>query len=190
MRLCLRLLLPMLCLGLWGNAQAELPNAPIERIDLDRYLGPWHEVARLPNRFQKSCVSDTTATYVAGDNGEVVVRNACTTDKGEKISVEGVARVVVPGSGKLKVRFAPRWLAWLPVWADYWVVDLDPDYRWAVVGGPTRKYLWILSRDPVLDAEVFAGIKTRAAARGYAVDRLLITETQGGDASAGLSSGR
>lgn len=188
LRLCL--LLPWLCLGLWGNAQAELPNVPIERIDLNRYLGTWHEVARLPNRFQKNCVSDTTATYAAGDNGEIVVRNACMTDKGESTSVDGVARVVVPGSGKLKVRFAPRWLAWLPVWAPYWVVDLDPDYRWAVVGGPTRKYLWILSRDPVLDAEVFAGIKTRAAARGYAVDRLTIPQMPRGEAAASVSNGR
>lgn len=164
-------------LGLSGVAHAALPNAPVERIDLERYLGTWHEVARMPNRYQDDCVSGTTATYLRGEDGEIAVRNACTTGDGERISVDGVAREVVSGSGNLQVRFAPRWLAWLPVWADYWVLDLDPDYRWAVVGGPTRKFLWVLARDPQLDPEIFEGIKARAAARGYAVERLWVADT-------------
>jgi apolipoprotein D and lipocalin family protein len=73
------------------------------------------------------------------------------------------------------VRFAPRWLAWLPmVWADYWVIELDPDYRWAVVGSPSRKYLWVLSRTPSMDAGQFRAIRNRAAARGYPVERLVM----------------
>ncbi len=173
----LRLLLLGCMLGLTGAAHAALPNEPVERIDLARYLGTWHEVARMPNRYQEDCVSGTTATYLRGEDGEIVVRNACTTGDGERISVDGVAREVVSGSGNLQVRFAPRWLAWLPVWADYWVLDLDPDYRWAVVGGPTRKFLWVLARDPQLDPDVFDGIKARAAARGYAVERLWVADT-------------
>ncbi|HQW81096.1 MAG: lipocalin family protein [Rhodanobacteraceae bacterium] len=176
MRLQSFFLLPIVLLA--GNAQASLPNSPLERLDLARYLGTWFEVARLPNRYQQECVTGTTATYFRDDRGEIVVRNQCTTANGEAISVDGVAREVVAGSGNLAVRFAPRWLAWLPVWADYWVIDLDPDYRWAVVGGPKRKFLWVLAREPQLDAEVFAAIKQRAAARGYAVERLWLADTQ------------
>ncbi|HWT16686.1 MAG TPA: lipocalin family protein [Patescibacteria group bacterium] len=173
----LHLTLLLCAIGVAGAARAELPNQPVERIELDRYLGTWHEVARLPNRYQDDCISGTTATYLRGEDGEIVVRNACTADDGERLSVDGVAREVVSGSGNLQVRFAPRWLAWLPVWADYWVLDLDPDYRWAVVGGPTRKFLWVLAREPQLDPVVFDGIKTRAAARGYAVERLWVADT-------------
>lgn len=173
----LRTILLLCALGPMGAARAALPNEPVERIDLERYLGTWFEVARLPNRYQDDCVSGTTANYGRGEDGEIVVRNACTTADGERISVDGVGREVVSGSGNLQVRFAPRWLAWLPVWADYWVLDLDPDYRWAVVGGPTRKFLWVLARDPQLEPEVFEGIKARAAARGYAVERLWVADT-------------
>ncbi len=173
----LRLFLLGCIVGMTGAAHAALPNEPVERIDLERYLGTWQEVARMPNRYQEDCVSGTTATYLRDDDGEIVVRNACTTAEGERMSVDGVAREVVSGSGNLQVRFAPRWLAWLPVWADYWVLDLDADYRWAVVGGPTRKFLWVLARDPQLDPEVFEGIKARAAARGYAVERLWVADT-------------
>ena len=172
----MQLFLLLGALGLSGATGAALPNEPVERIDLERYLGTWHEVARLPNRYQDDCVTGTTATYFRDADGEIVVRNACTTAEGERMSVDGVAREVVSGSGHLQVRFAPRWLAWLPVWAEYWVLDLDPDYRWAVVGGPTRKFLWVLARDPQLDPAVFEGIKTRAAARGYAVERLWVAD--------------
>lgn len=173
----LRLFLLGCVVGLTGVAHATLPNEPVERIDLERYLGTWHEVARLPNRYQDDCVSGTTATYFRDEDGEIVVRNACTAADGERISVDGVGREVVAGSGHLQVRFAPRWLAWLPVWAEYWVLDLDPDYRWALVGGPTRKFLWVLARDPQLDPAVFEDIKARAAARGYEVERLWVADT-------------
>ena len=87
-----------------GAVHAALPNEPVERIDLERYLGTWHEVARMPNRYQEDCVSGTTATYLRDDDGEIVVRNACTTAEGERMSVDGVAREVVSGSGNLQVR--------------------------------------------------------------------------------------
>lgn len=186
----LRLLLLLGAAGLAATARAALPNEPVERIELERYLGTWHEVARLPNRYQDDCVTGTTATYFRDEDGEIVVRNACTTAEGERMSVDGVAREVVSGSGHLQVRFAPRWLAWLPVWAEYWVLDLDPDYRWAVVGGPTRKFLWVLARDPQLEPEVFEGIKARAAARGYAVERLWVADTLRADATTRVADRR
>ena len=60
------------------------------------------------------------------------------------------------------------------VWADYWVVELDPEYRWAVVGGPSRKYLWILSRTPTMDRTQYDAIRARAAQRGYPVEKLVL----------------
>jgi apolipoprotein D and lipocalin family protein len=75
----------------------------------------------------------------------------------------------------LEVRFAPNWLSWLPfVWADYWVIDLDPGYTWAVVGEPDRDYLWILSREPAMDRVLFEQIKARAIAMGYDLGPLIM----------------
>ncbi|MBU6249079.1 MAG: lipocalin family protein [Xanthomonadaceae bacterium] len=157
------------------GAHAEtLPNRPVPQLDLDRYLGQWHEIAHLPMFFQRQCIDTITATYTRRPDGTVSVHNACRTAKGMDAS-DGVARRVDDHSGALKVRFAPAWLGWLPmVWADYWVVELDPDYRWAVVGSPSRKYLWVLSREPRMDTATFRGIRERAAARGYPVDKLVM----------------
>jgi apolipoprotein D and lipocalin family protein len=153
----------------------RLVNQPIPSLDLQRYAGRWHEIAHLPMYFQRHCVDDITATYTPRADGKVAVHNACRDETGAMQSSDGVARTVPGKPGALKVRFAPDWLAWLPwVWADYWVVDLDPDYRWAVVGGPSRKYMWVLSRSPTMDRALFEQIRDRAAQRGYVVDRLVI----------------
>jgi apolipoprotein D and lipocalin family protein len=154
---------------------APLPNESVPALDLKRYAGKWHEIARLPMYFQRKCVANTTATYTPRADGLVGVRNACDDKDGRQMVSAGTARPVPGHPGRLQVRFAPEWLAWAPmVWADYWVVDLDPDYRWAVVGGPSRKYLWILSRTPSMDRAQYAVIRARAARRGYPVDQLLL----------------
>jgi apolipoprotein D and lipocalin family protein len=156
-------------------AAATLPNQPLPELDTQRYLGTWHEIAHLPMFFQRQCVDSITATYTRRPDGQIAVRNACRTESGETDEAVGVARPVPGKAAALEVRFAPEWLDWLPlVWADYWVVDLDPGYQWAVVGGPSRKYLWILSRTPSMDTSVFEQIRKRAAQRGYAIDRLIL----------------
>jgi apolipoprotein D and lipocalin family protein len=156
------------------SVEAPLENAPVATLDLDRYAGRWHEIAHLPMFFQRQCVGDITATYTRQPDGRIEVRNACRTTSGERDESVGVARAVPGTPGALKVRFAPAWLGWVPgIWADYWVVDLDPAYRWAVVGGPSRKYLWVLSREPVMSQATFDGIRARAARRGYPVRDLL-----------------
>ncbi|HET6431321.1 MAG TPA: lipocalin family protein [Dyella sp.] len=153
---------------------ASLPNRPVTTLELERYAGTWHEIAHLPLFFQRKCIDTITATYTPRADGTLAVHNACRTAKGMDAS-DGVARPTGGASGALQVRFAPRWLAWLPmVWADYWVIELDPDYRWAVVGSPSRKYLWVLSRTPSMDAGQFRAIRNRAAARGYPVERLVM----------------
>lgn len=158
-----------------SSAHAAESNIPVPALDLPRYAGRWHEIAHLPMFFQRKCASDITADYTLRDDGRVGVRNACRTADGTQQVSEGVARTVPGHPGRLQVRFAPGWLSWVPgVWADYWVVELDPDYRWAVVGGPSRKYLWILSREPTMPQSRFDAIRARAAARGYPVERLVM----------------
>lgn len=167
-----------------ASVQAAEPNASVPTLDLQRYAGTWHEIAHLPMFFQRKCVSDITAQYTPRADGSIDVRNACRTAQGEQQVSEGLARPVAGHPGRLQVRFAPGWLSWVPgVWADYWVVELDPDYRWAVVGGPSRKYLWVLSRKPGMPRAQFDAIRARAAARGYPVEKLVIAAPLRADAA-------
>ncbi|HEY4293337.1 lipocalin family protein [Luteibacter sp.] len=156
---------------------ATAPVTPVSHLDLERYTGTWHEIARLPMYFQRKCTGPVTATYTLRADGTVAVHNECVTADGGTISSDGVARRPEPFSqGKLQVRFAPKWLSWLPmVWADYWVIALDDDYRWAMVGQPGRKYLWILSRTPQLDEPTFSSLKKNAATMGYDLAPLVIS---------------
>lgn len=161
---------------LFATSVPALANQPVPELDLARYAGTWHEIARLPMYFQRKCIDNITATYTARKDGSIEVRNACRTADGEKIESIGEALPVAGHPGQLKVRFAPGWLSWLPfVWADYWVIDLDPDYGWAVVGGPGQKYLWVLSRTPTMDKDVFERIKATAGRRGYPVANLVMS---------------
>lgn len=156
-------------------AQVAAPE-PVPALDLARYAGTWHEIARYPNWFQRNCAADVTATYTLRGDGTVGVLNACRKADGETISAAGVARRpdAARAPAKLEVRFAPDWLAWLPlVWADYWVVDLAPDYAYALVGEPTREYFWILARAPRLDDATYARLLERARALGYDPARLV-----------------
>lgn len=154
-------------------ADAPLPNRAVDTLDLQRYSGQWHEIAHLPMFFQRKCIDTITATYTPQPDGTIEVRNACRTKDGTMDASIGAARTVAGKPGQLEVRFAPRWLSWLPmVWADYWVIDLDPDYQWAVVGGPSQKYLWILSRTPTMERSLFQQIKSDAQRRGYPVEKL------------------
>lgn len=144
------------------------PVRAVSELDIDRYAGQWHEIAHLPVSFQKKCVGDITAHYGLRSDGRISVSNACRIESGDRIVAEGVARPVAGEPGQLQVRFAPDWLSWMPlVWADYWVIALDPEYQWAMVGEPGHKYLWILSRPPEMDRNVFNQLKAKAEAMGY-----------------------
>lgn len=152
---------------------ADLALETVPSVDLQRYVGRWHQIAYYPNRFQRACTRATTAEYSERSDGTLRVVNTCQTDSGEK-RAEGVARVV--GPGKLEVRFAPAWLSFLPfVWGDYWIIELASDYSYAVVGAPSRKYLWILARSPALDEATYSGIVERLPARGYDPAKLVRT---------------
>ncbi|HVH27212.1 MAG TPA: lipocalin family protein [Vicinamibacterales bacterium] len=163
-------------LMLAGPLQSE-PVRTVDAVDLDRYLGDWFEIARFTNRFQRSCAGDVRATYARRPDGRIDVVNRCRTSDGRTIDARGVARVVdACTSAKLKVRFAPAFLSFMPfVWGDYWIVGLADDYSWAVVGSPDRAYLWILARARAMDAASLAAARAAARENGFDADRLVMT---------------
>lgn len=149
----------------------------VPSVDLPRYTGKWYEIARLPNKFQKDCVGEVTATYSLLREGRLKVVNECRKERGVA-RVEGEARLRDKNgpNSKLKVRFAPSWLSWLPfVWGDYWIIELAPDYSYSVVGTPDRKYLWILSRTAEMEAGTYKRVIEKAAAQGFDVSKLMKT---------------
>lgn len=153
-----------------GAAEEPQPVEAVPAVDLERYSGRWHEIARLPNRFQDDCACCVTATYARREDGGITVVNECRTVDGATKSVEGEARLASEsGSGaKLEVRFAPRFLSFLGfVWGDYWILDLDEDYSRALVGAPDRKYLWVLSREPTMPEEAYAAFMDKAREMGF-----------------------
>lgn len=160
-------------------AAASRPLDTIPALDLPRYMGRWHEIARFPNWFQKKCVAAATADYSLRPDGSVRVVNRCRTGDGAVSVAEAEGRRVGPeGSARLRVRFAPAWLSFLPfVWGKYWVVDLDPGYRLVAVGEPGRDYLWILSRTPQVAQADYEALRARLAAKGFDVTKLQVTGT-------------
>lgn len=170
-------LLALLLLGACATTQREPPET-VAQVDLRRYAGTWYEIARLPNSFQdglgRSCV-DTTATYTLLADGALEVVNRCrNADSGREVVATGTARVV-EGSGNAKLRVTFFW----PFRGDYWVIGLDPRYRWAVVGDPDRERLWILSRRPAMSPGDYAQAVGIAAAQGFPVARLQPTPQPG-----------
>jgi apolipoprotein D and lipocalin family protein len=162
-------------LALMSAAQAQLaPLQTVPSVDVPRYMGTWHEIAKYPNWFQKKCVSSTQATYSLQADGRVQVLNRCKTDKGEWSEALGAARQMGgPTSAQLKVRFAPEWLSFIPlVWGDYWIIDLDPDYQWVVVSEPKREYLWILSRTPQMSAATYQSLLGKLNTLGFDLKRI------------------
>jgi len=158
--------------GVHAAPQADTPSgggvlAPVSRVDLARYAGIWHEIARIPNRFQQQCARDTLARYTLRADGRIDVVNQCVRRDGSLDQARGIARVVDADTrAKLKVSLVSL-LGWRPFWGDYWIVGLDPNYRWAVVGAPNRKYGWILARSKTLDPDTLQTIATIIERNGY-----------------------
>lgn len=142
----------------------------VASVDLQRYAGMWYEIANYPMTFQRQCVGDTVAHYMPREDGRIEVLNRCATKGGDIDEADGVA-TAVPGSGNAKLEVSFFW----PFKGDYWVIGLDPDYRWSVVGTPTRKYLWILSRTPSLPQAELDRALDAARAQGYDLQPLQYT---------------
>jgi apolipoprotein D and lipocalin family protein len=172
MKLYLLGLLALVLVG-QGQAQAEDELQTVPYVDVKSYMGKWYEIASIPQIFATGCVG-STADYSLLKTGEVLVYNSCWLHsfEGRRNSAVGRARVADPETNsKLIVRF-PR----NPFEGKYWIIELDKDYQYAVVGHPSRDYAWILSRTPQMDPGILEELMTRLEFRhGYDVSRLEMT---------------
>lgn len=144
------------------------PPQTVTHVDLSRYTGTWHEIARYPNTFQRQC-GPATATYELQKSGTIAVINRCMTREGLK-EARGTAKVVDPlTNARLKVSF------FWPFYGDYWILALGDAYDYAVVGTPDRRYLWILSRTPDMDEHLFATLREKCRDLGFDPGRIVKT---------------
>lgn len=165
-------------IGVETAAAQSRPLAVVDSLDIVKFMGKWHEVARLPNPHQKDCVSDVTAHYTLRGDGEFEVINQCVKEDGTVSRSEGTARNADPDlpMSVMEVRFAPGVMSWLPsAWGDYWVLAVEGDYAYALVGTPDRKNLWLLSRHPAADEEVVALLLQYAQHLGFDTRRVELT---------------
>ncbi|TYG60000.1 hypothetical protein ES288_D07G032100v1 [Gossypium darwinii] len=146
----------------------------VKNLDIKRYMGKWYEIASFPSFFQPKKGENTSAFYTLNEDGTVHVLNV-TFVNGKKDSIEGTAYKADPKSdeAKLKVKFyVPPFLPIIPVTGDYWVLYIDEDYQYVLVGGPTKKYLWILCRQKHMDEEIYNILEQKAKDLGYDVSKL------------------
>jgi apolipoprotein D and lipocalin family protein len=153
------------------------PVTSVGAVDLVRYVGKWYEIAAYPMYFQRQCVADTTAEYALRADGDIAVVNRCRTEDGSD-RAEGRAWPV-PGTGNAQLKVSFFW----PFRSDYWILGLDADYQWAVVGHPDRRYLWVLSRTPRLSREQLETALRAAASQGFDLARLRYTRQSQSPAS-------
>jgi apolipoprotein D and lipocalin family protein len=166
------LLLLLSCASQKKQAAAPLEAVPF--VDLTRYIGQWYEISRYPHRFQEGCVG-SRATYSMREDGKIAVLNECYEGSfsGKLRNAKGTAKVVDKQSNaKLTVSF------FWPFSGDYWIIDLGREYEYAVVGHPSRTYLWILSRTKKMDEKLYKEILERLQAKGYDTTKLISTRQE------------
>jgi apolipoprotein D and lipocalin family protein len=156
-----------LLIGLGAAAAEDAPLRTVETVDVARYMGLWYSIASIPTSFERQCVQGTTAEYTLLENGKIQVVNTCYDSEGNPDIARGRAWLPNPQeTAKLKVSFV-QFLGFWWFGGAYWVIDLAPDYSYAVVGHPARTFGWILSRTPTLPEDVLSGIVERLEAQGY-----------------------
>ena len=158
-------------------AQSKSLNT-VDKIELDRYLGVWYEVARKPMYFQNQCDRDVSATYTLNENGNVTVDNRCYSKDGKLKQSIGEAFVQnAPFNSKLKVSFLPEAVRWLPVGrGSYWILKIDDHYQTVLVGEPQRKYMWVLSRSAQADQAIVKEYLEYAKSLGYDLSDIIHTK--------------
>jgi len=160
----------LLLLALLAACQtASAPLPVVEDVDLARYAGRWYEIASFPQRFQRGCVA-TMAVYTLREDGRIRVENSCRDGSfdGTLRRADGVAWLADPDGSRAKLKVQFFW----PFRGDYWILVLDPDYRYTVVGHPSREYLWILARTPTLDESLYARLVEQIERLGFDPTRL------------------
>jgi apolipoprotein D and lipocalin family protein len=171
---------------LWGSAIAvtgffvlrqaggEKAMPTVKQVDLERYQGRWFEVARLPLVWENKCASDVTATYTLRADGKVDVLNQCRKRDGSMTRSHGRAKVAAGDGSNARLKVTFFW----PFYGDYWILDLDPEYRWALVGTPNRKNLWVLSRTPKLKTDVLERLLRQAKELGFSTHGMIYTNQE------------
>lgn len=165
-------------IGLPVAVRPSRPLPTVEHLDIHRYCGTWHEIARLPLKEEEQCARDVTAEYLPDGQGGLIVVNRCVQADGSVKQAHGAARLPDGNHpGQLEVAFAPRFLRWWPgAWADYWVLFVDDQYQTALVGTPDRDGLWVLSRRPEMPPADFEALKALALRYDFDTSRLMMTE--------------
>lgn len=166
-------------LGMATMAYAQTkPLHVVEKVELDKYLGVWYEVARNPMYFQNKCDRDVSATYTLNENGNIAVDNRCYAQDGKLNQSSGEAFVQnAPFNSKLKVSFLPESIRWLPVGrGDYWILKIADDYQTVLVGEPKRKYMWVLSRSAQPDPAVVKEYLDYAQSVGFDLSDIIHTK--------------
>lgn len=163
-------------LGLGACSSTNYPSLQtVDSVDLDRYQGEWHEIARIDHWFQEGCIN-STANYSFRDDGDIKVLNQCDVENsdGEKDEAIGRAWVVDEQSNaKLKVQFPLKGIK-LPFLAgDYWIIALEENYQYAMIGDPKREYLWILARNEELPQADLDNLLALANDAGFPTDKLI-----------------
>jgi apolipoprotein D and lipocalin family protein len=151
----------------YSSSTKELPT--VAKVDIQKYAGQWYEIARFPNRFEKGLVC-VTANYSVKENGKIeVINSGHLTDDIQKIkTAKGIAWI--PNEkypGRLKVRF------FWPFSGKYYIIALDRNYQYVLVGDPSRKFLWVLSRTKVLSDEVYSKLLEIAKENGFDIGKLI-----------------
>lgn len=161
----------LICLLLCGCTGLPVNTAPVDNFEIERYLGVWYEIARFDHSFERG-LSHVSATYTMKDDGSIrVVNRGYSRQKGNWKTAEGSAAFVSSDKvGHLKVSFFG------PFYSSYVILAIDPAYRYALVCGPNKDYLWLLSRQSTMDASTFNHLVNTAQAMGFATSELLLVE--------------
>jgi apolipoprotein D and lipocalin family protein len=161
----------------------------IPSLDLNRYLGKWYEICRLPLRWEDTGATDITARYFLNESGTVRVDNRCFDEEGEPTRAVAEATPQDEAKSRLKVNFLPEYLRWLPFTSgDYWVLKIDADYTTSLVGTPDRKNLWILSRTPELSTAIREDYLAEARRQGFDLSELITPVHTGRDVTDDLAT--
>jgi apolipoprotein D and lipocalin family protein len=152
-----------------GCKASNPPLETVPEVDLKRYVGVWYEIAAFPQYFEKGCTC-TSAEYQPTDKNYIKVINKC--QKSGKLSKAVGKAFIVPNSGNAKLKVQFFW----PFRGNYWIIELDPEYQWAVVGEASRKYLWILARNQFLDENIYNDLLKRISNKGFDISKIQITK--------------
>lgn len=165
----IKILLTFITLFFVGCSSHNAPLKTVEKVDINQYLGTWYEIARYEHSFEKGC-SNVSATYSLQADGKISVLNSCTKEDGKINKANGIAYALDESFSKLKVSF------FRPFYGNYQILMLDEDYRYAVIGEPSREYFWILSRTKVLDKSTLEYIQNKMPSLGYSTSKLIWTK--------------